>query len=227
MLLQQAFGLGVALAAQQRHFDFRRGDQFFVITAGPRAGQQGRDLVAHRAGEFGQRAEIGRQRRLDPRPDQPRQHRRIAFGGDGDGDRGAIDDRRGVEIALVGLVDDVQRHPLGPRSKLRSIAVRTVVGDENQCRINEIGGLERAGQHGDGEPGKVGYYGSGNNDDQSSRLRGQPGFVEGFFSTADDDDALTLDFVADGECVQVTHSRPFRSRIHTDFGTFGQVIEIQ
>jgi hypothetical protein len=48
-----------------------------------------------------------------------------------------------------------------------------------------------------------------NNHDRSSRLRGQPGFPEGVFSTADDDDALTLNFVADWECPQFTHSWPF------------------
>ena len=32
-----------------------------------------------------------------------------------------------------------------------------------------------------------------------------PLLAKGFFSTADDDDALTLDLVADGECVEFTH----------------------
>ena len=52
----------------------------------------------------------GASSRLDPRPDVAGKHRGDALAADGDGERRAVDDRRRVEVAKFGTIDDVDRH---------------------------------------------------------------------------------------------------------------------
>src|SRR5690606_18672803 len=135
--------------------------------------------------------------------------RRIALGRDRNGQRSAVDDRRRVEIALGRNVDDVDRDTPAPRRELRCLGVRAGLGEEHQGCVIEHRWLETA--FCTDCTGKVVQSCTypAKYDDRSSRLKSQPGLVAGFFSIADDDDAPTLDFVADGECVQFTHARPF------------------
>src|SRR3982750_1585937 len=96
-----------------------------------------------------------------------------------------------------------------PRFAFCRDAVRPVIGHEHQRRPIEISRVERANPHFGGQPAEIHSNFRAYNHDRSSRLNGQPGFPEGVFSTADDDDALTLDDVADGECPEFTHCWPF------------------
>ncbi len=184
-------------AAASVHARRCRTDQRLEVTspADP-VRQQGHDPVAHAAGEPGHSADIGRQRRLDPGPHQPRQHRRFAFGRNRHRQRRTVDDRRGVEIAFVGSVDDVERDAAGPRRALGRLAVGAMIGDEHQRRSVKVGIGERPLVRRDRKCREVGDDTPRNNHDRCSSLNRQPRFIQGLFVTADDDDALTLDLVA-------------------------------
>ena len=96
-------------------------------------------------------------------------------------------------------IDDVERNAAHPRGVLGGLAIGAVIGDEDQRCALEIGILEgpRKDDH-RRDFGEIGLDHAAHNHYKSSRLSAEPGLVEGFFSTANDDDALTLDLVADG-----------------------------
>ena len=111
-----------------------------------------RDALAQALGEAGEVAEGRRQQRLDAGADVARQHRRDALAADRDGERRAVDDRRRVEIAKLGTVDDVDRHAglVGERPDL-AVALLRAGGGEDQRGAGEVGersARRRASRHG-------------------------------------------------------------------------------
>ena len=72
------------------------------------------DALAQRMRALGQRAEVGRQQRLEPGLDLARQHRRGALGADRHRHRRAVDDGRRDEGGELGRIDDVDGDAAGP-----------------------------------------------------------------------------------------------------------------
>ena len=99
-----------------------------------------RDALAQPVGEAGEIAEGRREHSLDAGADVAGKHRRDALAADGDGKRRAVDDRRRVEIAKLGTVDDVDRNAglVGERPDLAVALLRAGRG-EDQRGAGEIG----------------------------------------------------------------------------------------
>ena len=166
-----------------------------------------RHAFAQAIGKPGKIAEGGRQHRLDAGADVAGENRGDAFAADGDGERGAVDDRRRVEIAHLGAVDDVDRHAgfAGERPDL-AVALLAAGGGEDQRGAGKVGG--------DGtRPAPVAVGGDqigtgflfqrrGEDDDIGPGLGEQPDLGGGLTATADDHDPATGDLVEgreDGE----------------------------
>ncbi len=234
---QQIFGTGTSpdqpdLAGRAGGVRFEQGfgfanaaHQIFVKAAGLGFAQHGRDALTERTGETRKAAEVGWKQRFDTRADQPREYRRIALGGNRNRQRGAVDDRGREEIAFAGDVDDVHRNAAGPRVGFDAIGEFALCRNEHEGRAVQDRAVIRLDDLGADGTESVGGCG-GNNDDRCSRLYCQSGFVERFLSIADNDDAPAAHLVAQGECVQFTHSWPFAAAI-CDFGLLEQAIEIQ
>ncbi len=91
------------------------------------------------AGEPRDLAQARRQQRLDLRPHQPRQHRRIAFRRNSHGQRRAFDDGGGVEIAFRRHVDDIERNAQPPRLGLGDLRRRALLRYEHQRCPGNVG----------------------------------------------------------------------------------------
>src|SRR5207344_2672553 len=74
-------------------------------------GELARGAVAETLGKPGEVTEGRGQHRLDARPHVTREHRGYALARYRDGQRGTVDDRRREEIAKLGPVDHIDRHP--------------------------------------------------------------------------------------------------------------------
>ena len=109
--------------------------------ADDRIAQPPQHAFAHLGGEFAEPAEGGRQQRLDHPPQLHRQHRGVAVGGDGDGNRRAVDDRGRGEIGQMRPVDHIDRHAGSPHPRRNARIARLVAGgDEGQRSTGHVVG---------------------------------------------------------------------------------------
>ena len=198
------------------------GDEVLVEPPRLRLGQQLRHAIAQRRRRAARRCpSSGASMRLDPRPHQPRQHRRLALGRDRDRQRRAIDDRGRVEIALLGHVDDVERNAARARRELGRVAVGAVVGDEAKRGVVEVGRLE--GARDNRQPASCEKSASMSREIMTTDavvLMANRALLRASSPPPTMTMRLTLDFVAQRECVEFTHSGPFVWRVDTRLEPF-------
>ena len=197
----QRLVLGIADAAGEDLLGDRAGEEARpeVPAAGGRV-ERPRNAAAQALGETGEIAESRREHALDAGADMAGEHRGDAFAGDGDGKRRAVDDRRRVEIAKLGPVDDVDRHAglAGERPDF-AVALLRPGGGEDQRRAGEIGGgrpgAAPVGMGGDQVGAGFLVEGGGEDDDLGPGLGEQPDLGRRLGAAADDDDAASGDLV--------------------------------
>ena len=107
------------------------------------AGNDAHDRVAEALGKAGEITGLARQHRLDARADVTGEHRADAGGGDGDGDRRAVDQSADIEVADLRPVDGIGRNAERPRSDDDGGVLRLLAaGGKDEGRAVEMGGSE-------------------------------------------------------------------------------------
>ena len=159
-------------------------------------------------GKPGQRAERRRQHAVDLRADKLRQHGAGTFSADRHGDRRAVDDRRGVEVAQLGTVDRIDADAGGP-GVLDDAAVGCLVA----CRREHHRGIvEQFGPVGFGDPRNAVGLGPlrerrpdvrRNDLETGARLRQEARLGQRLGAAADDDHATARHPHENGEGVQL------------------------
>lgn len=126
-----------------------------------------------------------------------RQNRPRPFGADRHGDRGAIDQRRGEEIAVVGLIDGVGRNACsaGGIDDLPIVGFIAGGGKDEGRSLDLLGG--KSGAHGVDAIGNqegmiIGLRLLGVGDNPRPRVEQQPHLGESFVAIAEDSRFLAL-----------------------------------
>jgi len=96
--------------------------------------------LAQAIGKAGEIAERRRQHRLDAGAHVAGKNRSNALAADGNRQRRAVDDGRGIEVAKLGTIDDVDRHAgfMGERKNL-AVALLGSGGGEDERGAGEVG----------------------------------------------------------------------------------------